>query len=74
MFRLFEEFINEQDSKFPHKVHPESYWRKVTEHSKFATAVLDTVLKKQNGFASDKQMNILRRAASGEKEKYSVRN
>lgn len=41
---------------------------------KFLNDVLDTIMKKQNGFASDRQMSVLRRKVSGDTTPYSTKN
>ena len=68
----FEKFLNE--NSFSHEIKSESYWRKIIGNNKYATDVLDTIMKKQNGKASARQMAILRRAESGDNSPYPTKN
>lgn len=72
----FSEFINENNflKNFPHKINNENYWRKILDGNKFATDILDTIMKKQSGRASERQMEILKRVESGDKTPYSTKN
>jgi hypothetical protein len=65
---------NESSREFPHEIKSEAFWRKAVAHDRFASSVLETVLKKQRGFASDRQMQILERARRGDRTPYSPRN
>lgn len=68
----FKSFLTES-AKFCNEIKSEQYWRKVLQSDKYAIKVLDTVMKKQKGFASDRQMDIMKKVASGDK-KYSTKN
>jgi len=63
-----------ESAQFPHEIKSETYWKKVVSHDQYALKVLDTVIKKQQGFASDRQMQILDRARRGDKTPYSTKN
>jgi hypothetical protein len=67
----FNDFVNE-GSKFPHEIKSESYWKKILYGNDYALDVLNTIMTKQDGFASNKQMQILKRAQSGDKTPYST--
>lgn len=78
-FLRFEDFL-EENSQFKHEIKSESYWRSIINslsnfsQRKYLEEVLETVMKKQNGKASDRQMSVLRKAASGDKTPYSTKN
>lgn len=72
-FLGFSEFLNE-NSNFPHQIKSEDYWRKVLQGNKYALDVLDTIMKRQQGRASDRQMNILRKGEKGDRTPYSTKN
>ena len=75
----FEEFVELSDTngnkdkndseveKFPHEIKSEAYWKKILFDNPYALGVLNTVMTKQSGKASDKQMNVFRRVERGEK-------
>jgi len=69
----FNEFLNEAE-KFPHEIKSETFWRQVLKGNDYALKVLDTVMKKQKGFASDRQMEVLDRARRGDKSPYLTKN
>lgn len=69
-FMMFEEFKN----PFPHQIKSEKYWTQVLKDSEFAMKLLKTVMTKQNGFASDRQMAIFRRVEKGDKSPYPAKN
>lgn len=62
------------ENKFPHEIKSEKYWRNILYNNKYANEVLDTIMNKQKGRASDRQMAILRRVESGDKTPYSTKN
>ncbi len=70
----FKEFINEAKSPLTHKINSEKYWKKVLYGNDFAMKILDTILSKQNGMASDRQWEVLKRAESGDKTPYHPTN
>lgn len=76
MLKKFDQFINENNpgSRFPHYLKNERYWRGVVYGDKYLTAVLDTVFKKQNGFASDRQFQVLKRKELGITTPYHTKN
>jgi hypothetical protein len=69
----FSQFVNEAE-KFPHEIKSETYWRQVLKGNDFALKILDTVMKKQKGFASDRQMEVLDRVKRGDKSPYPTKN
>jgi multimeric flavodoxin WrbA len=78
-FLKFGDFLHEA-AQFPHEIKSESYWKKIIDsvpnisQRTYLSSVLNTVMKKQGGKASDRQMEVLRRAASGDKTPYSTKN
>jgi hypothetical protein len=72
--KTFGSFVNESNSRFPHEIKSEKYWRQMAYGDKFLNDVLDTIMKKQKGFASDRQMALLKRKASGDTTPYSTKN
>jgi len=72
--KTFTQYVSEARSKFPHEIKSEKYWRDMVYGDKFLNDVLDTIMKKQNGFASDRQMSVLRRKVSGDTTPYSTKN
>jgi hypothetical protein len=76
MFKTFDDFLNEEFSKpkFTHKINSEKYWRRILDGNQFALKILDTVMKKQNGMASDRQWEVLKRAEIGDKSPYHTKN
>lgn len=76
MFKSFDEFINEaQKPLFTHKVN-EKYWRRILsmQNNPMPIAILNTIMTKQNGMASDRQWEVLKRAESGDKTPYHTKN
>jgi multimeric flavodoxin WrbA len=69
----FNEFLNEAE-KFPHEIKSETFWKQVLKGNDYALKVLDTVMKKQKGFASDRQMEVLDRVRRGDKSPYPTKN
>ena len=69
-FMMFEEFKN----PFPHQIKSEKYWSQVLKDSEFAMKLLKTVMTKQKGFASDRQMEVFRRVEKGDKSPYPTKN
>ena len=63
-----------ESASFTHEIKSEDYWKKVVAHDAFALKVLDTIMKKQMGKASDRQMQILDRARRGDSSPYSTKN
>jgi hypothetical protein len=72
----YNEFINESspNPKFPHELKNENHWRNVAYNNKYLTDVLDTIFKRQRGFASDRQMAVLRRKEMGITTPYHTKN
>ena len=70
----FKYLMENFNQKFPHQIKSETYWKQVLAHDSYALQVLDTVMKKQKGFASDRQMALMKRVASGDKTPYSTKN
>jgi hypothetical protein len=67
MVKSFSEFLNEE------RIQSFEYWEKVLASDKYALKVLDTI-RQNGGYASERQMAILRRAERGDKTPYSPRN
>jgi multimeric flavodoxin WrbA len=72
-FLGFSAFLNE-NTKFPHQIKSEKYWRQILTGNDFALKILDTVMKNQKGFASDRQMEVFRRVERGDKSPYPTKN
>ncbi len=72
----YNEFINEAgpNQKFPFELKNERYWRNIAYNDKYLTDVLDTVFKRQRGFASDRQMALLKRKEMGITTPYHTKN
>jgi hypothetical protein len=72
----FDEFLleNSPNPKFPHELKNERYWRNVTYNDRYLNDVLDTIFKRQRGFASDRQMAVLRRKEMGITTPYHTKN
>ena len=68
----FSEFIAE--SKFPYEIKSEKYWRRIIGNDQYANKVLDTIMFKQRGFASDRQMALLKRLECGDTTPYHPKN
>lgn len=69
---LFENFGG--STKFPHLIKSEPYWRKILSGNQFALSILDTIMARQNGYASDRQMQVLRRIERGDASPYHSKN
>ena len=69
---LFENF--DGNPKFPHLIKSEPYWRKILSGNQFALSILDTIMNRQNGYASDRQMQVLRRVERGDTSPYNLKN
>lgn len=70
----FKDFLNEK-AELTCSIEPrsvENYWKKVLV-DKYALDVLNTIVK-QKYKASERQMNILRKSASGDKTPYHPKN
>jgi hypothetical protein len=63
-----------REGLYPHEIKSELHWQQVLKDSPYALKVLKTVMTKQNGFASDKQMAIMKRAKGGNQTTYSRKN
>lgn len=76
MFLNYNEFLNEAQSPLKHKINSEKYWRRILDDNrfKFALDVLNTIMAKQNGMATDRQWAILKRAETGDTSPYHPRN
>jgi hypothetical protein len=55
------------------EIKSEKYWRQVLS-SKYALDILNTIMQKQNGWASERQYAILNRERNGDKTPYSTKN
>lgn len=60
--------------QFPHEIKSEKFWRQALAGNEFALKVLDTVMKRQKGFASDRQMAIMRKVERGDTTPYHTKN
>ena len=58
---------------FKNQIKSEKYWRTVL-NSQYAIDVLNTIIKRQNGFVSDRQLSILDRDRKGIKSPYPTKN
>ena len=56
------------------QIKSEKYWKQILSGNDYALKILDTVMKKQKGFASDRQMEVMRRVEKGDKTPYSPKN
>lgn len=74
----FHQFITEAvhsySDRFPHEIKSEKYWRAIVYGDKYLSDVLDTIMKKQGGRASDRQMGVLRRKERGDTSPYPTKN
>jgi multimeric flavodoxin WrbA len=73
-FLEFKHLLENFNQQFPHQIKSESYWRKVLSHDNYALKVLDTVMKKQKGYASDRQMALMKKVASGDNSSYPTKH
>lgn len=62
------------EAVLPHEIKSERYWRQILAGNDYALKVLDTVMLKQGGRASDRQMQIMRRVERGDRGPYSTKN
>jgi DNA-directed RNA polymerase subunit RPC12/RpoP len=75
-----EQVVTNESINFPHEIKSEIYWKTIIDsipnfsNRNFVSQVFNTIMKKQNGFASDRQMAILRRAERGDNTPYSTKN
>ncbi len=75
-----EQVVTNESSSFPHEIRSEIYWRKIIDsipnysNRDYVSKVFDTIMKKQSGFASERQMAILRRAERGDTTPYHTKN
>lgn len=60
-------------SEFTHEIKSVKFWNQVLS-SKYAKNILNTIMTKQNGFASDRQMMILKAERDGLKINYTTKN
>jgi hypothetical protein len=58
----------------PHEIKSEKFWRSMLAGNKKALDILDTVMKKQGGFASHAQMEVMNRVKRGDKSPYHTKN
>lgn len=70
----FSDFVNESNKLATHKIKSEKYWRQIVGDDSYLSKVLDTVLKKQNGFATDRQMTLLRKKENGDNSPFPTKN
>lgn len=70
----FKNFVNESKGKYPHEIKNEKYWRDIAYGDSYLNKVLDSIMQNQKGFASDRQMTLLKRKASGDSTPYSTKN
>lgn len=72
--------ITEQHKSFPHEIKSEKYWRQIIasvnseKTREFATKLLNTIMHKQSGRASDRQMEVLDRIRRGDTSAYHTKN
>jgi DNA-binding CsgD family transcriptional regulator len=67
--------INEDDKATMdnNKIKSEVYWKQTLKGNDYALSVLNTIMTKQDGIATDRQMGVLNRAKNGDKN-YSTKN
>lgn len=70
----YSQFLNESNQVFPHEIKSELYWKQILKGNDFVLKMLDTIMKKQKGFASDRQMEVLKRAQRGDRTPYHPKN
>ena len=74
------QLVTNESAQFPHQIKSETYWKKIIDsvpnpsNRSYLSKVFDTVMKKQSGFASDRQMELLRRAEKGDTTPYHTKN
>ena len=64
----------DESAQFPHEIKSEKFWKQILVGNDFALKILDTVMKRQKRFASDRQMEVLRRVEKGDKSPYNTKN
>ena len=64
----------DESEQFPNEIKSETFWRQILKGDTFALKILDTIMKAQKGFASDRQMEVLNRAKTGNKAPYHTKN
>jgi hypothetical protein len=68
------------ETAFPHEIRSESYWRKIIasipqpKQREYMTRIFDGIMRKQRGFASDRQMQLLKRAERGDASNWHPKN
>lgn len=58
----------------PYEIKSESFWKSILAGNKKALEILEIVMKKQGGFASHRQIEVLNRAKRGDKSPYHTKN
>lgn len=71
--KRFSEYLKES-TQFPHEIKSEKYWRHIIGNDQYAHQVLDTIMFKQRGFASDRQYALLKRLERGDTTPYHPKN
>ena len=65
---------------FPHEIRSDEYWRQIVasipqpKQREYMSRILDGIMKKQHGRASDRQMELLRRAERGDTSAWHTKN
>lgn len=67
-----EEHLSESVDK-PYEIKSEKFWRTILAGNKKALEILDTIMKRQGGFASHRQMEVLNRVKRGDKSPYPTK-
>lgn len=68
------------ETAFPNVIKNEAYWRKIIasvpqrQQREYLQGILNTIMRAQHGRASDRQMQLLRRAAAGDTSAWHTKN
>jgi len=77
----FVQFIQESNQETPpHKKRTqrmpksEAYWRNIVGSDAYLNGVVDSIFKRQRGFATDRQLQVLTRKETGDTTPYHSKN
>ena len=73
-YQFITEAVHSYSDRFPHEIKSEKYWRTIVYGDNYLSGVLDTIMNKQGGRASDRQMAVLRRKERGDTSPYPTKN
>lgn len=77
---ILQESDSERYAHLPHHIKSEEYWRQVLAQvnspktREYAGKILTTIMRRQGGYASDRQWEILDRARRGDTSPYHTKN